>query len=46
MLEFKDFKVESKKNSPLISIKFNFIDEKLSEESVEYITEKLNEYET
>jgi hypothetical protein len=45
MLEFKDFKIEDKKNSTSTSIKFNFIDDALREEFIEYISEKLNEYE-
>ena len=46
MLEFKNFKLENKKNSSLISIRFNFIDEELEEDSIEYIASKINEYET
>jgi hypothetical protein len=45
MLEFKDFKIESKKNSTSTFINFNFIDDELGEEFMEYIFEKLNEYE-
>jgi hypothetical protein len=45
MLEFKEFKEEGKKNSKSVSIKFSFQDEELDEESIEYIAEKLNEYE-
>lgn len=45
MLEFKGFKVEQEKNSPLTSIKFNFIDEELSEETIEDVAETLKEYE-
>jgi hypothetical protein len=45
MLEFKDFKIESNKNSISTSIKFNFIDDELSEESIECIAGKLNDYE-
>lgn len=45
MLEFKDFKMDSKKNSSDISIKFSFIDKELGKENTEYIFQKLNEYE-
>jgi hypothetical protein len=45
MLEFKDFKMDSKKNSSDISIKFSFIDNELGKENTEYIFQKLNEYE-
>lgn len=45
MLEFKDYKLKSEKDSPFVSIKFNFVDEDLSEEVVEFICEKLKEYE-
>jgi hypothetical protein len=45
MLEFKSFKVEHDKNSPLTTIKFSFTDKELSEEAIECIAEKLNEYE-
>lgn len=44
MLEFKDFKILTKEDSPLTSIKFSFIDDELSEESTEYMEEKLKEY--
>ncbi|HML04511.1 MAG TPA: hypothetical protein VK426_01940 [Methanobacterium sp.] len=46
MLEFKNFKLENKNNPLLTTIKFNFIDNELNEESMEYIASKLNEYET
>jgi len=46
MLEFKNFKLDNKKNSSFTSIKFNFIDKELDEESIEYIDSKINEYET
>lgn len=45
MLDFKEFKIESKKDSPYTSIKFSFTDEELSEESLEHMVQKLNEYE-
>lgn len=44
MLEFKDFKLLDKKESKTTSIKFNFKDSQLNEESLEYIYEKLKEY--
>lgn len=44
MLEFKDFKIESRNLSDM-AIKFSFIDNELSEECIEYIAQKLNEYE-
>lgn len=46
MLEFKNFKILDKSDKSLTSIKFSFIDDDLTEESLEYIYEKLNEYET
>lgn len=46
MLEFKGFKLLDKKDSTTTSIKFNFKDRELSEESLEFIYEKLKEYET
>lgn len=45
MLEFKGFKLLDKKDSTTTSIKFSFKDGELSEESIEYIYEKLKEYE-
>lgn len=45
MLEFKNFKVLTKEDLPLTSIKFSFIDNELNEESIEYIEEKLKKYE-
>ncbi|MGZ7044521.1 MAG: hypothetical protein ACXVHM_08000 [Methanobacterium sp.] len=45
MLEFKDFKLEKNKGSSFTSIKFDFIDEDLSKESLQYMSEKINDYE-
>lgn len=45
MLEFKDFKILDGTDPSLTSIKFNFMDNELTEESIEYVYEKLNEYE-
>ena len=45
MLEFKDFKILNNEDPSLTSIKFRFIDNELSEESFEYMYEKLKEYE-
>ncbi|MBI5681324.1 MAG: hypothetical protein HZC47_10550 [Methanobacterium sp.] len=46
MLEFKGFKLLDKKDSNITPIKFSFKDKELDEESIEYIYEKLKEYET
>ncbi len=45
MLEFKEFKILDSGNNLITPIKFSFTDKKLNEESIEYIYEKLNEYE-
>ena len=45
MLEFKDFKILNNEDPSLTSIKFRFIDDELSEESIEHMVEKLKEYE-
>jgi len=45
MLEFKNFKILEGDDLSLTSIKFSFIDNELSEESIENVYEKLNEYE-
>ncbi len=45
MLEFKKSKILDESDSSFTSIKFCFIDNELSEESIEYMYEKLNEYE-
>jgi len=46
MLEFEYFKILNGNDLSLTSIKFNFIDDELREESIEDLYEKLNEYET
>ena len=45
MLDFKDYKIEKDKESPFTTIILNFNDNELSEESIEYIIQKVNEYE-
>ena len=45
MLEFKDFKIVDNEDLSLTSIKFRFIDDRLSEESLEYMEEMLKGYE-
>ncbi len=45
MLEFKESRILDKNTLPFTSIKFSFIDEELSEESIEDMYEKINEYE-
>lgn len=45
MLEFKDFKILDENDLLSTSIKFRFTDDELSEDSFEYIHEKLKEYE-
>ena len=45
MLEFKNFKILEGNDLSLTSVKFSFIDNELNEGSLEYIYEKLNEYE-
>lgn len=44
MLEFKGFKQDKNKGSAFTSIKFNFLDDELGEESVESLGGKLKEY--
>ena len=44
MLDFKDYKIE-RPESPFTTIIFNFIDDELSEESLEYINQEVNKYE-
>ena len=46
MLEFEEFKILDKDGKRIIPIKFCFTDNELNEESIEYIYEKLNEYQT
>ena len=45
MLDFIDFKIEKTKESPFTTIMLNFTDDELSEEAIEYIYQKINEYE-
>jgi hypothetical protein len=45
MLEFEEFKILDNGSKLITPIKFSFIDKELDEESMEYIYEKLNEYE-
>ncbi|WP_414469099.1 hypothetical protein [Methanobacterium sp. ACI-7] len=45
MLDFKEFKIETNKNSSSIPVRFIFIDNEIDEESIEYIEEKIKEYE-
>ena len=45
MLEFKEFKIVNSGSNAITPIKFSFTDNELNEESMEYIYEKLNEYE-
>ena len=45
MLEFEEFKILDNGSNLITPIKFSFIDKELDEESIEYIYEKLNEYE-
>ena len=44
MLEFGEFKILDNGSNLITPIKFSFIDKELDEESIEYIYEKLNEY--
>jgi hypothetical protein len=45
MLEFKEFKILDEGNKLVTPIKFSFTDSELNEECIEFIYEKLNEYE-
>jgi hypothetical protein len=45
MLEFREFKILDSGSKLITPIKFNFTDNELNEESMEYTYEKLNEYE-
>ena len=45
MLDFKDYKIEKDKESPFTTIILNFNDNELSEESIEYINQRVHEYE-
>ena len=46
MLEFKEFKILENGGKLITPIKFSFTDNELNEESIEYLHEKLNEYQT
>ncbi|MGB9937288.1 MAG: hypothetical protein ACPK7O_06165 [Methanobacterium sp.] len=45
MLEFKDYKIETKKDLLSVPIKFIFVDDELTEESIENVKDKIKEYE-
>ncbi|MGB9978210.1 hypothetical protein [Methanobacterium sp.] len=45
MLEFKEFKILDNGSKSITPIKFSFIDNELNEEYIEFMCEKLNEYE-